>query len=142
MNVKTLYPSKYLSAPDLNGREFTLTVREVKLEKFDRNGDQIQLPVVYFEKCRKGLGLNKTNAWRIAALYGFETEAWAGKPVTIFPTTCDAWGSRVDCVRVREEPTPITASDGEVVADSSPAIEAEPNAVAEAGGITEDAIPF
>ena len=45
--------------------------------------------------------LNKTNAGIIAKLYGTDTDAWVGKKIVIYATTCKAFGETVECVRVK-----------------------------------------
>lgn len=56
----------------------------------DRDG-VVQLP---FE-------LNPTNRKTISQLYGTKPSAWAGKFITLYPTTTEMAGQTVDCIRVR-----------------------------------------
>jgi len=56
----------------------------------DRDG-VVQLP---FE-------LNPTNRKTISTLYGTKPSAWAGKFITLYPTTTEMAGQTVDCIRVR-----------------------------------------
>jgi hypothetical protein len=45
--------------------------------------------------------MNKTNAKLIASHYGDDTDNWTGKEITLYPTTCQAFGETVPCIRVR-----------------------------------------
>lgn len=104
-----LYPNEYLAAPDLRGRDATLTIDRVEIETLKREDGKEDKPVMHFREManrpknrRKRLVLNKTNAKTIAGLYGPEVEAWSGCRVTFYATTCQAWGETVDCIRVRD----------------------------------------
>lgn len=113
MDVRLLYPSLYLGAVDLHGKDVTLTIRRVVVEPLKTDRGEERKPVVYFEETKakadkagtpdkeKRMVLNKTNAMQIAALHGNEVDDWAGKPVTFYPTQAPAFGKIVDCVRVR-----------------------------------------
>lgn len=103
MKISVLFPSKYVKAADLEGRNVTLTITKLVVEEMGHGSEKEQKPVLYFEKATKGLVLNRTNAMIIASLYGDETNDWRGKRITIYPTKVRAFGSMQDCVRVREE---------------------------------------
>ena len=103
MKISQLFPSKYVKAADLEGRNVTLTITKLVVEEMGHGTEKEQKPVVYFQKATKGLVLNRTNAMIIASLYGDESNEWAGKRITIYPTKVRAFGSMQDCVRVREE---------------------------------------
>jgi hypothetical protein len=60
--------------------------------------------VLYFVGHQRGLVLNVTNGLAIASLYGDETDAWRGRWVTLYPTTCQFGNRMVDCIRVRAFP--------------------------------------
>jgi hypothetical protein len=114
MHVRLLFPKDYLAAPDLVGREVTLTMSRIVSESLHREGgDDEQKWCLYFEEMEKRhrgdrnqpnkrLVLNKTNAKTIAKLHGNETDEWAGKKITLYPTTCQAFGDTVDCIRIKE----------------------------------------
>jgi len=99
MNADQAMPSQsdYLKESDLNGRDFTLTVRDVTLETV---GSDDRL-VVYFAECQKSLVLNQTNKNTIKGLYGVETDNWIGQKITLGPDETEFQGRRVACIRVR-----------------------------------------
>ena len=97
--VSEAFPSKYVSAPDLNGQSCVLTIDTVKQEGVGTPPEM--LPVVYFQGTQKGLVLNVTNANTIALHHGDEMNNWDGKQIEIYPTTTTFAGKIVDCIRVR-----------------------------------------
>ena len=50
---------------------------------------------------QKTWGCNKTNAKRIATLYGHDYSHWAGQVITLVHTTVDFSGNEVSAVRVK-----------------------------------------
>lgn len=98
-NVDEIYQSdsKWLSHPDLKGREIKVTIDGSKVEEV---GDTHKL-VVYFAGKDKGLALNKTNARMIAEAYGRNSDDWSGKEIIMYPTKTEFQGKLVDCIRVR-----------------------------------------
>ena len=97
MNINEVFPSKYLKAADLQGRQVTVKIRSAEQETI---GDDRKL-VVYFEGKEKGVVCNKTNANNIAALYGPDTDDWAGNEITLFEAMVDFQGKTVPSIRVR-----------------------------------------
>ena len=97
INVNNVFPSNYVKASDLQGREHTLTIASAAME---RMGDDNRL-VIYFTGGKKGLMLNKTNASNIDHMYGPDTDAWIGKTITLFPAWVDFQGKTVEAVRVK-----------------------------------------
>jgi hypothetical protein len=106
MNVRSMFPSKFVAAQDLCGQDVTVVIAGIKVEKV--GSDEEQRPVIYFQGMHKGMVLNRTNARRIEQLYGGETDAWLGRPITIYPSETDFAGETVPCIRVRAEPAPFS----------------------------------
>lgn len=116
MDVRLLFPNQYIGAADMQGKEVSLTISRVVKEALRTEKGTENKPVVFFAEMEarhragkgenKRLVLNKTNAKTIAKLYGNETDSWPGKRVTLYATTCTAFGQIVDCVRVREVAPP------------------------------------
>jgi len=97
-NINAVFPSKWLKAAELNGRSYRMTITSFVVEDI---GDGEHKPVVYFKGAQKGLMLNKTNAFEIAAAYGEETDAWIGREIEVFPSTTMYQGRSTPCIRVR-----------------------------------------
>lgn len=102
-HYKALFDEKeYLFAFDLDGREVTVTIdRCVGGEIVGENGRKSKKPMLHFVGKKKKLALNRTNGATIAALYGVRTEAWAGKSITLYPTTTTFGKDTVECIRVK-----------------------------------------
>lgn len=97
-----MFPPRFLSAHELEGKEHKMTIKAVSDDKVkDESGGEEVVYVVYFEKAKKGMVLNKTNTKLIESQHGTETDDWIGKEITIWPTTCMAFGEKVDCIRVK-----------------------------------------
>ena len=108
MKVSDMFPSKYLRAADIPaGREVQVIIS--RLEQVAIEGEAELKPVLFFEKARKGLVLNKTNALAIAEKYGDDAEFWNGKPVIVFASTVLFQGKNTPCLRVRVPALPATA---------------------------------
>jgi hypothetical protein len=105
MKVSELF-SGYLEAEDLpDDRDVTVTIESVRAPGKDdkgKDGRVMDKPIVKLTKVKKEWVLNKTNARTIRRMHGNETEAWHGKEVTIYRTTCAAFGdANTPCIRVR-----------------------------------------
>lgn len=97
MELATIFPSKYIKAADLQGREPTVVIARAEIEKL---GDDSKL-VLYFQGKQKGLVTNRTNADRIAYLYGTNTDLWIGKEIVLFTELVSFQGKTTEAVRVR-----------------------------------------
>ena len=101
-HFKLLYPSEYLGSPDLHGKDAKVTISRVELEEVcGSDGKKQTKPVVWFDKAKKRFVLCKTNAKSISKQHGNDTDQWVGKSITLYPTTCIAFGQEVECVRIR-----------------------------------------
>ena len=97
VRISEEFPSKYLKADDLRGREVRATIARVDREKM---GDDFK-PVVYFNGKEKGVVLNKTNSYTIASAYGDETADWFGNDVILFSVMTEYGGKHTPAIRVR-----------------------------------------
>lgn len=112
MNVNDQFPSNYLKASDLQGREVKVTMDRIEMEKL---GDDNKM-VLYFIGKTKGVVLNKTNSMNISAGYGPETDNWPGAAVILYSTWVDFQGKSVEAIRIRpaSKPAPVTVTvDGD-----------------------------
>jgi hypothetical protein len=97
MKISETFPSKYLKASDLGGREVRVTMAHVEMEKL---GDDMK-PIVYFKGKEKGLCLNKTNSYTISDVYGDDTEDWFDQPLILFSVMVDFQGKVGPAIRCR-----------------------------------------
>jgi len=104
MHFECLYPTKFLKAADLQGRDVTLTISKIEREEVVGKGGKSKVKVIFYfaetaakaEKERKAnpakakdidekrFICNITNARVIAAMYGSEIEAWVGQRITLY----------------------------------------------------------
>lgn len=97
MRVSEEFPSQYLKAADLQGREVKVVMANVEREKIGADNKL----VLYFKGKDKGVVLNKTNAATISDAYGDETEEWYDQPLILFSVKTDYQGKVVDAIRCR-----------------------------------------
>ena len=135
MNLTELYPSRWLKAVDVI-KPILATIQNVAVEEV---GDDEHKPVISFVGTTvKPMVMNRTNALTISALYGEDTNAWAGKPIVLFSTKVPFQGKLTDAIRVREPRThaPATAPKQQPVAPVPAAVAPLPPASA------DDDVPF
>lgn len=106
MKVSEAFPSKYLAAADLQGKDVQVTIDRVEMATFD---DGKSKPIVYFQGHQKGVALNKTNANNIAMVHGDDTDHWRGRVVILFTAWVDYQGKSVQAIRVRGVPAPLAS---------------------------------
>ena len=100
MNVNSAFPSDYLKAEDLQGKNQTVTIETVELVELGEGRDKQQKILITFRGKEKGLVCNKTNAGTISKLYGPETDDWIGQTIIIGPREVEFKGDMVWAIRV------------------------------------------
>lgn len=101
---KQLVNADYIGAYALGGADLTLTIREVRREVVTGTGGKKEECMVLYwaESQHKPMILNRTNAKTITRLCNSAyVEDWAGKMITLYPTTTRFGGEVVECLRVR-----------------------------------------
>lgn len=97
--------SQWLKAADLQGTKPVLTIAGAKVQDNNYNGETKRQIVLSFEGKEKVLGLNVTNARRIADLT--ETgnfEDWVGVRIKLYTDKTETSnGQIVDCIRIFPE---------------------------------------
>ena len=120
MKISSAFPSNYLKAADLDGRTVTVKIDRVELEEV---GDD-RKPVLYFQGKDKGVVLNKTNANNISAMFGDDTDDWAGMEVQLYSAMVDFQGRSVEAIRIKprkaSKPAPAPKSLEEDLDDNVP----------------------
>jgi hypothetical protein len=98
------FPSRFWKASDLPPRGTALKIAKLQLEKVGI--DQKEKYTLYFKGQDKQLVLNGTNWDLIAAFCGADSDQWAGKDISLYPTQTTFGGKTVDCIRVRRPKPP------------------------------------
>ena len=123
MNIDQSFPSKYLKAADLQGRNIAVKISGVQMEDVGSDDKPERKPVVYFQGAKKGLVLNKTNALTISEVIGSETDNWVGVKVQLFATRVPFQGRMVDAIRLTvPRDAPATAAKPAGAATPTPPI--------------------
>jgi len=128
MKLSEMYPKKYATGEDLNGRPVTLTISHVRAEKMRPNaGAQEETKyVVYFDGAHKGVVMSKTLAGQIAQAVGSDdTDLWPGKPVVLYPETVNVAGTPRVAIRARKPAPAAQATQTPAPTSATPAPAAE-----------------
>jgi hypothetical protein len=95
-NINEAFPSKFLKASDLQGRQVTIKMDRAEFETISNE----RKLVLYFIGKEKGMVLNKTNANAIGKLYGDNTDDWHDQPIVLVDAVVDFKGEMVHALRV------------------------------------------
>lgn len=148
MDIKKMFPNKYLSGDDLGGRSLSVKIARITSEEmpakrdYADDADDAGKPaletkwVIYFDGKNAGRVLNKTVAGQIAEALGEpDTDKWIGRWVDVYPVWIRAFGKRKNVVHFRratkipaEKPAPaavavVDAATGEVLTNGQPPAE-------------------
>lgn len=106
MKLSEAFPSKFLKASDLQGRDVPVTISKVEIEEFDRRGGGKENKLVLsFSGKAKSLVCNKTNAGAIAKVLGTDdTDHWIGRSITLVTREVDFEGETSLAIRVSLQP--------------------------------------
>ncbi len=101
---KTQFNYKWLGAYSLpDGKDVILTIDEMKREEVaGTSGKKELLLVAYFREDAKPMVVNKTNCKTLEKLFKTpRIEEWHGKTVQVGASRVDAFGDKVDALRIR-----------------------------------------
>jgi len=96
-SINEAFPSNYIKAADLKGRQVTVKMDRAEYEQI---GNDRKL-ILYFVGKEKGMVLNKTNANNIGNAYGDDTDNWRDQEIILFEAMVDFQGKTVPAIRVR-----------------------------------------
>ena len=119
MKLSEAYPSSFLKADDLQGRDVIATISSVELESIGQGADKEQKLVIGFKGKEKKLVCNKTNAGTIGQLYGDETDDWIGKQIILTARDVEYQGKTTLAIRVSLK-KPATAAAAAKLAPAAP----------------------
>lgn len=131
MKISEEFPSKYLKAADLGGKEARVVMSNVEKEKLGTD-DKL---VLYFKGKEKGVVLNKTNSNTISDAYGDDTDDWIDQDLILFSVMVDFQGKVGPAIRCRVP----TAKDRKAVVGAAKPTATTRQPVADD---MEDEIPF
>jgi hypothetical protein len=96
-----VFPTRFLTAADLNGKPITLTIERAPLEVLKNKTGEETKTVLYFRGTKKSLPLNRVNWDSCADICGDDSDDWSGCRIEVFPTTTQFAADTVACVRIR-----------------------------------------
>ena len=131
VNINEAFPSNWVSASDLKGRDITLVICRSSVEDLGQAPKIDRKICIWFNGAEKGMTLNVINRNTIIDLYGPETDNWHGESITLYPTKTEWQGKMVDCVRIRTE---VPAKNNKSLPSKEPVPTHAP--------VSEDDIPF
>ena len=101
MKLNDAYPSQFLTAEDLDGKDIAITIAEIELEEIGQGHDKSKKLVIGMTGKKKRFVVNKTNANTIAkVLDSDDTDDWIGQRITIGPREVEFQGNMVWSIRV------------------------------------------
>lgn len=117
-HIDLVYPTKYVKAADLRGKDVTVVIERVTWEGLVMAGGKRDTKAAIHMRSTGGKPLEKlwvvgkTVLKQIAQATGEKHIAnWSGKRVTMYPTTCKGKaGEEMECIRVRVR-TSATATE-------------------------------
>lgn len=142
LSFAEMYPSKWLKAADIQGREVIVTIESIRQEEFDDDvKGKVMKNILIFTGADKELILNVTNGKTIFDAYG-EPQNWIGKQVVLFVMTVQGPNGSGPGIRLR-------AHYGEAAVAAAPPATANEPAAIRVGGSTvhpdstgDDDLPF
>ena len=140
MDMNRAFPSKTLTAPDLQGRTVNVVIAAIEQVSY-QSGDTGF--IIKFQGKEKGMSLNKTKNAILMAAFGADSNNWVGKTVQLSPGKTTYMGNAVDCINVAIPQADGTASfDPTEPQNPAPAPPAQGGGIAAASGIDDDDVPF
>ena len=103
-SINDIY-NEWLRAEDLGpiGSTVQVTIENWSIHDFkERDGSTKKQIALNFVGKQKQLGLNVTNAKRIARIYGDQIENWIGQPITLYVEEVEAFGKFTPAIRVAQ----------------------------------------
>lgn len=100
MKASNAFPSPFLKADDLQGKNVTVTIEGIEMQEIGQGAQKSTKPVISFVGKDKGLVCNKTNWNTIIKLHGDETDHWRGKRIILSPREVEYQGEMVLSIRV------------------------------------------
>lgn len=101
-----LFPGRFIKAGEMHGKDVTLTIKTVYRDMLEGNdGIEKAQAIISLVETPREWALNKTNALRLRAMFGDDTDAWVGRRVTLFPEPDSSGMSDSGfCLRVKGSP--------------------------------------
>jgi hypothetical protein len=96
-DINEVFTGATLKAADLQGREPVVAIETIEVKDFT-DGKKF---IITFVGKQKAFVCNKTNANRIAFMYGTKFRQWVGKRIQLYTDLVEFNGKTVEAIRVR-----------------------------------------
>jgi len=104
VKINEMFPRKFVSGDDLNGKSYVVTIEEVRQEQLRIAGAAKEETryVLYLLNTRKGIILSRTLAEQIADIVGrADTADWPRHKIVIYPVPMLVAGKKRVAIRAR-----------------------------------------
>jgi hypothetical protein len=103
MKVDEMFPKRYASGADLNGKAVVVVLDKVQSEQMRTTGTAPELKfVLYVAGGKRGIVLSRTLAYQIAeAVDEPDVDKWPGKRITLYPEPMNVAGKPRIAIRAR-----------------------------------------
>jgi hypothetical protein len=105
--MKVSDTSTYLETEALGGKDLTLTISAARFpsdKDIGTDGRKLgeKSVILAYKGAKKEHVVCRTAQKQIRLIHGNDITQWIGKEITIYPTTCNAFGKKdTPCIRVR-----------------------------------------
>ena len=109
MKLDAMFPRRYASGEDLQGRAVTVTIQTVRSEKMrpGQGRPEETKYVLYTVEGKKGIILSRVLAQQIIEATGeSDTDNWEGKKITVYPEPMQVAGRSVVAIRAKAAAVP------------------------------------
>lgn len=134
MDINQVYSGNSFKAEDLGDQEPTFIITAIEMKPFDK-GNKL---VLSFQGEKKTLVCNKTNAKRIAFMFGNDTNHWVGQSITLYTEHVDFQGEIVPAIRIKVIKQKTAAPPTYRPPDRPSSTERRPAPRRQTGGMSED----
>jgi hypothetical protein len=113
MHWRCYLDSDVIRTVDLDGREFTFVIKEVKKGKVTgKTGKANGKAMIYFEGREKPVAAGAEALAQIGAVYGNDARKWPGNPITIYTDPNVKYGGeKVGGIRFKAPPADYKAPE-------------------------------
>lgn len=134
-NWKLAFPTEFLAAEHLHGREVAFTISRVVFEEMEMartsasgkvTREKRKRLVIYLAELAnrgpdepKKILLNKTNCAALEAMHGKAPRLWKGKRFSVRGEIVEAWGKKKEALRIQPNEPPPPRSDRQAAPPSS-----------------------
>jgi hypothetical protein len=104
VSIGEMFPTEHIKCADLRGQSRTYTIKQVVKQEVEGDKGIKVRGVIKFQETDQSLVMNRTNATLLMTMFGANPQEWAGKKVTLDPSTTKFGPETVECIRIGGSP--------------------------------------